>query len=103
MLSDKAALGEAQWGVVNDVLKNAEQRQLARKLWIAATAEGFQVAGMQRRELAIPQSTPHSAVQIADTVAGGSLEAAKPSEASREESKKIGFEPDEATKSGPPS
>ena len=68
---------------------------------LAATAEDSQVSDMRSRELAVAQVDAHSASQLADMITRNSLDAIRIGKASREASRQIGFEPDEATTRGP--
>ena len=82
---------------MDTVLEDAESRQLSLKLWPAATAEGSQASDVRRQETAVARSNPRGAFEMADVIAGRSMEVAMLDKAYREASREDGLEPDWAT------
>ena len=58
-------------------------------------------ADARRRELALAQTHPRSAFELADMVAGGSAGATLMGRASKEAAREVGLKDDEASRGGP--
>ena len=60
LIFDPNDLAEAKWGLMENVLSDAQRRQLALKLGVAATAKVPMASDMRRRELVRTQMNPRS-------------------------------------------
>ena len=59
-------LAGTRWDFMEEALKNAERRQLALKLWLAATVKDQAAGDMRRQELLVSSGNPKSAFDVAD-------------------------------------
>ena len=94
-------LAEAKWGLMNTALSDAQRRQLALKLWKAATAKEPMASDVQRRELVLTEMNPRSAFELADTAVEGPIDANQPGKAHKEAAREVGLEDEAASRWGP--
>ena len=94
-------LAEAKWDLMDDVLSDAQHRQLALKLWLASTAKEPMASDMRRRGLVLTQMNPRGAFELADIVAGGSVDATQMGQAYKEAAREVGLKDEGASRGGP--
>ena len=94
-------LAGTRWDFLEEVLKNAEHRQLAWKLWLAATAEDPAAGDMRRKELLLSLENPKSAFEVAELVADSSVNETSLGKAHLGAAGNAGLEADETLQGGP--
>ena len=94
-------LTETRWGFMDDVLQNDEHKQLTLKLWLAATAKQTAASDMQRRDISLAEINTTSAFELADKIAGASVDETTMGRAAREAASAAGISADEIMKGGP--
>ena len=82
-------LSGIKWDFIYDVLRKAERRQLALKLWLSEPAKDPMAVDLLRRELAGAQLNPQSASGIAGLIAWGSVDSTMMGRASKEASRAV--------------
>ena len=101
LIYNPSDLAGTRWDFMEEALKNAEHRQLALKLWLTATAKDPAATDMRRKELLLSLGNPKSAFEVADLVAGGSVNESCLGKAHLDAARNAGLEADEALQGGP--
>ena len=97
---NSAGANGIQLDLMSNALSDAHQRQLALKLWMAATADAPTAPDKRRRGAALAQMSPRNAFELADMVAGGSVDATQMVKAPKEAAREVGLEGDEVSRGG---
>ena len=89
-----------KWDLMDNALSDAQHRQLAMKPRIAATAEKPSASDKRRRESILTQMNPRNGSELADMIAGGSVESTQSGKVSADAAQEVGLEDAETSEGG---
>ena len=101
LILDPNDLAQGSWGLMDNAPSDAHRRLSALKLCLTSTAKKPMASDMRRRELVLAQMNPRSAIELAETVEGGSGDATRMGRAPREAAREVGLVDDKAPRGGP--